>query len=317
MEDKKKRLARQIIYLLPPETKPVQYLIDALGIVKESAYRRLRGEVSFSFEEIVILSKKLGFSIDELVNETATHHAIFALSGNTSNTQEEVFIRMLHIITDAIEARGNMVNQYVYVSLNKLYPLFYANRPHLLKFFYFEYMHQIMEISTYYHYCDTVVPPGVSKLCAAMPYDKVKQSTFMLVTPDNLFINTMNKIEYYHHRNLITDEELVDIKQDLLSILDELEAETNTGITASGGKLNAYISPFNVAQNSVHINDDDRLKSFFYVDPINMMSTTNPELCAVHRRWFDSLKKYATYISGSNQAMRNDFFDKQRKYIAG
>ncbi|MDR0894498.1 MAG: hypothetical protein LBN06_04265 [Prevotellaceae bacterium] len=315
MRDKKKQLARQIIYLLPNDQKPVQYLIDTLGIVKESAYRRLRGEVSFSFEEIVTLSKVLGFSIDELVNETSTHHALFNLSANTTNTQEEVFINMLLILADATKTRINMSNQVIYISLNKIYPFFFTKHQNMLKFFYFEYLHQIMDISTYYHFCDTVVPPRVIELCNSISYETIKQSDFTIVISNNLFINTMQKIQYYYHCNLITDQEMGDIREDLLAILDEMEADTHAGVTASGGKFDVYISPFNVAQSSINISYENRTKSFFYVDPINMMSTSNPELCAVHRRWFDSLKRYATYISSSNQAMRSDFFGKQRKYI--
>lgn len=45
-------------------------LANLLGISKEGVYRRLRGESSFTLEELVILCRELGISIDELLEDT-------------------------------------------------------------------------------------------------------------------------------------------------------------------------------------------------------------------------------------------------------
>ncbi len=62
----RKKIINKIISEIPLHIKPVDFLSATLDIAKESAYRRLRGEMAFTFEEIVKLSQKLEFSIDEL-----------------------------------------------------------------------------------------------------------------------------------------------------------------------------------------------------------------------------------------------------------
>ena len=50
------------------EINPVFIIMDILSIGKEAAYRRLRGEVSFTLREAAILANELGFSLNEVVN---------------------------------------------------------------------------------------------------------------------------------------------------------------------------------------------------------------------------------------------------------
>lgn len=51
---------------IPRGINLANYLTDALCMCmgKEAVYRRLRGEVAFTFDEIAMISCKLGISID-------------------------------------------------------------------------------------------------------------------------------------------------------------------------------------------------------------------------------------------------------------
>jgi hypothetical protein len=311
-EKERKLLANKIIYYIPPQHNPATYLMDRLDISRESAYRRLRGEIAFTLDDIIALSGRLGFSIDQLIDSTLSNHVLVTLSGDTSTTQEDTFVNMLRILYNAIQAKGRMSDVHISISLNKLYPIFYASRPHLLKFFYFEWRHQILDTPSSFHYCDTIVPSRVHEMCNRISYETLKQSSIRVIVAPNLFVNTLQKVEYYHERHLISDSELLDIKNDLSLILTEIEADTARGVTPSGGAFDVYVSSFNVAQNSICIVDGKYSKSLFWVDPVNMVSITNTDFCLVHKRWFESLKKYSSPISGCNLAMRNDFFDSQR-----
>ncbi|MFV0328965.1 MAG: helix-turn-helix domain-containing protein, partial [Dysgonomonas sp.] len=60
-------IIQKIIDSIPPNMKLAEFLMDKLGLCKESAYRRIRGDVAFTIEQIMHVSLELGFSIDELV----------------------------------------------------------------------------------------------------------------------------------------------------------------------------------------------------------------------------------------------------------
>ena len=55
-------------------------LADILFMGKEAVYRRLRGEVSFSIEEIATISSKLGISIDQVVGSHHSNKVTFDLN---------------------------------------------------------------------------------------------------------------------------------------------------------------------------------------------------------------------------------------------
>jgi len=61
-----KRIVASILKHIPENEKPVVYLINILNISCESIYRRLRGDIPFSIEELVKLASNLDFSIDTI-----------------------------------------------------------------------------------------------------------------------------------------------------------------------------------------------------------------------------------------------------------
>jgi hypothetical protein len=61
LRNRKDALTTKILDSIPKNIKPIEYLIKILDISKESAYRRLRGEIPFTFEEMSKLSLDLDF----------------------------------------------------------------------------------------------------------------------------------------------------------------------------------------------------------------------------------------------------------------
>jgi hypothetical protein len=64
-----KLLTTKNIAAIPKSIKPRDYLMKKLSISKESAYRRMRNKVPFTFEEVVTISLDLGFSLDEIAGK--------------------------------------------------------------------------------------------------------------------------------------------------------------------------------------------------------------------------------------------------------
>ena len=63
----------------PQKTNLVNALVDLLCIEKEAVYRRLRGEVAFTFAEIVTIANAFGISLDNLVGTVTAKSRPFQL----------------------------------------------------------------------------------------------------------------------------------------------------------------------------------------------------------------------------------------------
>ena len=62
---------------MPHGQNLANYLADTLCMGKESVYRRLRGEVAFTFDEIAMISCNFGISIDQIIGNHLPNRATF------------------------------------------------------------------------------------------------------------------------------------------------------------------------------------------------------------------------------------------------
>ena len=60
----------------PQDATPASVLMDILNIGREAAYRRLRGEVRFTFGEASALSAHLRFSLDGVMGSSVGGNAL-------------------------------------------------------------------------------------------------------------------------------------------------------------------------------------------------------------------------------------------------
>ena len=78
-----KELIDAVMQCLPEGKKGnslVNLIADVLDMGKESVYRRLRGEVLFTFQEVARLSQGLNISLDNLIGLKNIRRAVFDLS---------------------------------------------------------------------------------------------------------------------------------------------------------------------------------------------------------------------------------------------
>ena len=77
------KLHEEISKVLHPDQKVPVFLSELLNIGKEATYRRLRGEVPFSLYEAIIISKRLGISLDSLAGSVYNRNLAFELKAHS------------------------------------------------------------------------------------------------------------------------------------------------------------------------------------------------------------------------------------------
>jgi hypothetical protein len=61
-------VANHLLESIPDNVKKVSYVRNLLGIGREAAYRRLRGEIPFTAGELLTIAVNLNESIDDVLN---------------------------------------------------------------------------------------------------------------------------------------------------------------------------------------------------------------------------------------------------------
>jgi hypothetical protein len=289
--------------------------MESLDISRESVYRRIRGDISFTLEEIAKLSVDLGFSIDELIVEDMRSRVFFDLNINPSQNPAETFEVAFRQYFDPIFETPHVKNIESVMILNHVPLGFIIFFEHLFKFTYYRWMHQNQESSLKYFYSDVVLPDSLIllKQRAMENLKKIRSST--LILDSNVFLYLCREVQYFYKRRLLNEDEFFLLRDELLKLVDTVENMAQSGCLSTDTKYSIYLSALHIESSSRYIKLDDQTKSQFFANSLIPMTVTNSNLCAVHKKWLDSMLKYATLITQSNEILQVKHFNKQRSYV--
>ena len=315
MENLRSIITTKILSNISPRVKPIDYLMETLDISRESVYRRIRGDISFTLEEIAKLSIELDFSIDELIMKDMPSRVFFNLHTTSTQDPSDIYTAIYQrYFNEAFDIATSKDVESIMV-VNQIPPEFIIFFNHLFKFSYYRWMHQNQESSLKYFYSDVVLPEKLISLQhkAIESLKKIRNNT--LIIDSDIFSNLIMEIQYYYKRRLINESEFFSLVNDLSGLINMLENIAQTGSYGSDSRYNFYLSSLNIDSCSRFIKFDDQMKSIFFVNSIEPVTIMNSNLCTMHKKWLDSMRKYTTLITQSNEILQVKYFNKQRATI--
>lgn len=313
-KDIKTIVINKIQELIPSHIKPVDYLSEVLDISRESAYRRLGGKMSFYFEELIILSELLGFSLDELVALKSDNSKVI-IDLKISKDPVESFLEKMRKYKSDVENRFMDKSSSAIFALNYFPPEFCVHHKTLFKLAYYLWLHWKDRGVVKPKFSDVEIPLELEELRRAISIKARALKNNLFIIDPNVFLTPLKLVRYFHNLELITEEEIKMIKRDFFQILYFVEKMVRTNISNSESNDYFYLSNFNIDVNSVYYKWNGKTTSSFSLNFFNKIVITKPEICEAHKEWFLSLKKYSTSISGSNEVAQAEYFKKQREYI--
>lgn len=310
----KKILITKILENIPYNIKPVSYLADTLDLGRESIYRRLNGQIEFTLAEIVKLSTMLNFSLDEIHSDYDNQLVSFRFNNDRLSTPEKRFQNMLQVryenIMKAVEAKEN----HVYMAVNKLIGIPSLRFPHLLKFTYYKWLHQFGQTSLHNYYNELVIPPEITSLAKKMVYYEGKLNKTVILD-EQAYHNTIKEIKYYKDRGLINDHDISLIKENLQELYEDIQPILQSGKSLAGTNWEVYLPSLSICSNSSYLKFDENELTLFWIHADTPIYTSDSKMCQMQKDWLDSLKRFSTLISQSNQKMQADFLNQQYKYL--
>lgn len=310
-----KALLSKILESIPEHISTVTYLMDFLDISQGSVYRRLKGEIPFSFDEIYKLSENLGFSVDEIFDSKRKDRIFFDTKNDTPFDPSNAFIATVENLYNDIEflsANRDSISIHAQNRIPLILALFYDD---LFRFFYYKWTHQLDNAPLNYRFSDVVLPSGLMTLRNKILSYSGRIANHTYILNKEVYLNIIKEIQYYYKRKLISEEELKLLRSDLMRIIRDTEQFSYRGIDRFEDPIFIYLSSFNIESNSVYTNSGGHTISYFYPYSVNPMIIRNTEVCSVHKRWLESLKKYSILITQSNEELLSEFFSHQFEYV--
>lgn len=297
------------------EKELIPVLMTLLNLGKQSVYRRLRGEIPFTLEEASILSLNMGFSIDNIINQKNIDNNAISTGLSDEADLQDTYIGSINKFSRLLEKTRKSKNSALFSVSNQLLydcPIFFEN---LTKMKYFRWTHQRFNISDDLNFSDFLLPAPVTSAIKNLIYNYVSIETHTIILDQSLLRTTITEINYFYERNLISVSDLELLQNELLQIIDELEILAIKGHYKSGSKVNIYLSSLSLENNCILLEDVDGICFQTELNTEESLFIFNPRLCYNQKKWINSLKKYSTLISESNEFSRSRFFKKQRDAI--
>jgi len=309
----RKLIIDHILIRIPSYIKPVDYISETLDIGKESAYRRLRGEMSFTFDEIIKLSLELNFSIDDIIGGSSEKRAFVDIEVD-KDPEQNVILRLQSYKKDA-ERRLEDPFSSAIMAINFLPTTFCVHFPVLFKFSYYSWLHRKYRRPSRLYLSEVQILPIMESLRKKLDvlYRKISNNTFIF--DPNVFLSPIREVHYFYELGLITNDEVKMIKSDFHKLIDLIEKMVRTGESAPGSQFYFYLSNLNIDSNSSYNTWNNNVTSTFNFHFLSPIVVNNSILCELHKEWLESLKKYSTLITQSNEIIQAEYFERQREYV--
>lgn len=293
-------------------------LLEILPLERVAIYRRLRGEVPFTFAEMATLSAHLGISLDYIANIKSPYRSQwYQLHVRNYNEFKPIDLNMSHNYIQAINMAADSPDSEFGIAANmlplhisllhppiyKLYLLkwryqFGATPKHLLNYSNLEVPAE--EVGTYQQYLEAV--------------KKIKHTFF--IWDSSFLLSLINDINYFYNIRLIGREEIDLLKQEIIGMLDTLEHYADSGqFDSTGNEIKTYVSNLNFEASYSYLSAENISISMSSAYCLGAFTSLEKDACEEMKRWLWGLKKSSILISGAAQQDKILFFEKQREML--
>ncbi|MCD7938487.1 MAG: hypothetical protein LUG98_16630 [Tannerellaceae bacterium] len=293
-------------------------LTELLCIEKEAVYRRLRKDVSFSFSEIELISRKYQISLDQIIGSHAfTGSMLFYLMDydfvNTAEkdiqTTENSLARIATIKEDPNSEVGCAMNT-IPLALVKS-----NEHHHIFKFSVYKWMYQYGNYNQFPLFSEFTLPDRLCLFNDIYRKDIAYSNYTYYIFDENIFSNLIKDISYFRSVGFISEEEIAILKAELLDFLDYLAIIAMNGRFDTGKKVDFFITQMTIESSYSYVDSENCCFIFHKLFNMNDAVSSEPKDLPLIKKWLKSLKKSSSQISESGELIRIQYFEKQQEIV--
>ena len=300
---------------LPQGTNLANLLMDILYIGKEAVYRRLRGEVPFTLAEAAVISQKIGISLDRITGTTFRGNALFDLNLTHYDNPIETYYGIIEHYAKIFSVIKEEPESELNTSSNIIPQTIYLKYPLLSKFRMFKWIYQHSQQNNTQCYEQLELPDKLlDRQREFVSETQFVRNTYYILD-SMVFRYLTNDIRYFIDSHLITDENVRNLREELLELVDELEHIATVGAFETGREVQFYVSNINFEATYSYVESQQHCLSLIRVFAINSITSIDPEVFKQVKEWTQSRKKFSTLFSHSGEMQRRQFFNQQREII--
>lgn len=291
-------------------------LTDILQLGRESTYRRIRGDVPFSLDEVIKLAEELRFSIDNIVELNKANKSVFEINMLSPRAPVDDYSAILASYTQLFSQMAKSPKSTARYALNTLPYTLYLGYPHLSHFRYFRWIYQSHSSSNErVKYADVQMPSKLQDVLKSFAAGSKYISHTLMILGQNMFTAIRTDIEYFYRLHMLTAQDVELMCNELLEILDLWENYAIAGQFNTGTTVEIYLANVDIEATYCLFEYEEGGLAHCRLFDASGVDSAAKEIRYVQREWIDSLRRYSTLISQSGEMERHIFFQKQRQIV--
>lgn len=301
---------------VPDHTLLTNNLVDMLYIGKEAVYRRLRGDVPFTFNEISIIARKMGISLDHLIGTVSERSRPFTFKMTRFAYPEEVdYVMIKEYVKVLKNARDEDSDTEMGVAAKMIPDALHLRYTNITRFYLFKWLYQYDNIEGIKKFHEVESTKLMLSILAESKdlYNYIKDVYY--VFDKTVFKDIVDDIKYFEKIGLILRKDVEELKENLFSLIDYLENLAITGVNELGNKVRLYISNVNFETGYCYINSGKYKLNMVRIFTLYDIYSLDHHSLATASKWMQSLRRGSILISESGEMQRLIFFKEQRDVI--
>ena len=300
---------------IPNRANLANKITELLDIDKDAVYRRLRGEVNFTFIEIAAIATSLGLSLDNIVASVFLEHRPVQITLSKHVNPTEVDYRMFNNFVNLLGSVKDNPDTLLLEANNTLPYSIYYDYECFTRFHMFSWaLGNTDGIDIPFHQITIPEPMRAlqKKVCEYTRHIKTTQ----YIWDRMIFQSIIHNISFFVRLRLIREEDVPMIKKELFEIINDIEQLAVRGSHEdTGNKVSFYISDILFETNYSTLKGQNMYLTLFKTFLLNANSTLDEDVYHNTSQWILALQRKATLISVSGEKIRAEFFNTQRKII--
>lgn len=299
----------------PKKVMLADFISETLCIEKDSAYRRIRGDVQFSLEEACLIAEKLNISIDEAAGFASPKNRPLSFRIINYIEPEEIDYKMYEEYLEFLNSITQDSTSKLAITAKMFPPTVYLRHDALRKFYLLKWIYQYGDKSPMPKFSEVTYSDRLLKLFDREVdlYNSIASTD--IVFHKYLFLRITQDFRYFINLGLIEEEDLRLLKQELLTVLDELNLIGQSGKNEKGNETNLYISNMNFDTPTHYIESKEYTFTMIRAFTINDIKTFDHVTFEWAKKYVESLKRTSILITKCGDMIRNQHFNEQRELI--
>lgn len=298
----------------PLGESPASVLTEVLSIGQEAARRRLRGDIQLTLDEAVTLAKRLGVSLDNMIEgSSADKYAFHITPFRVSPSMDEYYYTLIGVLSayDFVKSDSACCS---YIVGRVLSPTFYFKYDAFTRFTMLKWIYQVQDSTKYSCFSTVKLSPEFERVY--QPFcEAAMQVPTTYVFNELLFTSVVQDLGYFYDIKLLTRKEVETLKREVLLLIDDFEEVATRGCYPNGVPVAIYLSDLYVDISYHYVSGNHFDSCAIGVYGLNFLSCQDGRIVADHKAWIESLIKHSTLISRSGEGQRTAFFNRQREKV--